>query len=101
MTDRDLLPASFTAPIAARLLKTTPSLLAELTAAGAIAAMPGENWRHYSRDEIERVLGRQLIIQEYLAAERAHDRRREVNQRYNAKRSGGRTLLRVPAKGAA
>jgi hypothetical protein len=98
MKIRNWLPGAFTAPIAAKLLKTTPDLLAELTAAGAIAAVPCEGWRRYSRTEIERVLGRELTVAEWLAADREHDRRRAIHKRYNLKRAGRAALT---AKGAA
>jgi hypothetical protein len=61
--------------------------LAELTEAGTIAPVPGEGgWTRYSRQMIEDVLGRPLEVEEYLEAERAHDRRREINRRHNTKR---------------
>ena len=82
----------------ARLLKTTPELLTELTASGGIAALPGEGWRRFSRTEIERVLGRPITVTEWLAADRDHDRRREANHRYNSKRARRPAL---PVKGAA
>jgi hypothetical protein len=96
MAQRDLLPSAFRAPITAKILKTAPALLAELTAAGRIAAIPGQGgWTRYSREELEKILDRPLTIEEWAEAERAHDRRRAANQRYNRKR---RTS---PTKGAA
>ena len=97
MSDKNLLPNAFTAPISARLLKTTPDLLAELTAAGGIAALPGEGWRRYAREEIEGVLGRALTVEEWAEAERAQDARRAANQRYNRKRRAGTASAKVAA----
>ena len=97
MTQGELLPSAFTVPIAAKILKTTPRLLAELTAAGGLFAMPGERRRRYSREEIERVLGRPIALIEYLEADREHDARREANRRYNRKRFTQRVKLAARA----
>jgi len=80
-----LIPSTFTAPIAAKLLRTTPESLASLTRTGAIYAQPGAVSR-YSRGEIERILGRPLRLEEWQAAEERHAPRREANRRYNRKR---------------
>lgn len=101
----DLIPSSFTAPIAAKILRTTPESLASLTRTGAIIALPGESWTRYSREELERILGRQLTVPEWLEADRDHDRRREANRRYNRTRRPGvpsaPMLDLVPTKGTA
>jgi hypothetical protein len=81
-----LMPSTFTAPIAAKLLRTTTESLASLTRVGAIYAQPGGAVSHYSRGEIERILGRALKLEEWLAAEERHAPRREANRRYNGKR---------------
>ena len=59
--------------------------------------MPGESRRRYSREEIERVLGRGLAVIEWLEAEREHDARREANRRYNRKRFAQRVKLAARA----
>jgi len=82
------IPTSFTAPIAAKLLRTTPGSLASLTRAGAIAPLPGNSWTRYGRGELERILGRRLTVAEWLEADGDHDRR-DANQRYNRKRRAG------------
>jgi hypothetical protein len=82
----DLLPKSFTTPIASRLLRTTPETLASLTRSGAIQALPGESWNRYSRTEIERLLGHPITLAEWVEASRSHEPRREANRRYNSKR---------------
>jgi hypothetical protein len=87
-----LIPASFTAPIAALLLHTERETLDSLTRSGGILALPGESWNRYSRGEIERILGRRLTIAEVWQAEAAHRPRKEANRRYNQKRR-----LRMPS----
>jgi hypothetical protein len=100
MEDQDLpIPRSFTAPIAARLLKTTGHLLRQLTAAGGIKA-EGKEHRRYRREELERLLGRRLTLADWLEAEAAQQPRRQANTRYNAKRSMADTGLGL-TKGAA
>src|SRR5690242_11020057 len=98
-----LIPPTFTAPIAAKLLRTTPESLASLTRTGAIAALPTRT--RYAREEIERILGRTLTIEEWLRADREHDSRREANRRYNQKRGegvpGALLLGLLPTKGTA
>jgi hypothetical protein len=89
MTDehRDLLPLSFTTPIAAKLLKTTPEALASLTRAGDIQALPqGTSWKRYARGELERILGQPITVGQWLEADREHDARRAANKRHNEKR---------------
>jgi hypothetical protein len=82
-----VMPSTFTAPIAAKLLRTTPESLASLTRTGAIYAQPGAVSR-YSRGEIERLLGRALRLEEYQAAAERYAPRLEANRRYNRKRRG-------------
>src|SRR5271165_6125059 len=82
-----LMPSSFPAPIAAKLLRTTPESLASLTRVGAIMAIPGAR-ASYSRGEVERILGRALTLEEYRTADDRHEPRRAANRRYNRKRRG-------------
>src|SRR5271165_7543917 len=82
-----LMPSSFPAPIAAKLLRTTPESLASLTRVGAIMAIPGAR-ASYSRGEIERILGRALTLEEFRQADYQHEPRRAANKRYNRKRRG-------------
>jgi hypothetical protein len=100
---QDLLPPRFSAPISARLLRTTPEALAKLRRAGAIHAETRPPRAHYSRAELERVLGRGLTIEEWLRAWKAEKPRRDANRRYNAKRRVADSAkgLRLPAARAA
>lgn len=86
-----LIPNSFTAPIAALLLHTERETLDHLTRSGAISPMvlPGASWDRFSREEIERILGRRLEITEVWQAQAAHRPRKEANRRYNQKRRLG------------
>src|SRR6516164_6490453 len=84
---RGLIPSTFTAPIAAQLLRTTPEALQSLTRCGAIFAQPGAR-PTYARGELERILARPLRLEEWQAAEERHAPRLETNRRYNRKRRG-------------
>jgi hypothetical protein len=82
-----LIPSTFTAPIAASLLRTTQEALASITRTGAIFAQPGAR-PTYARGELERILGRAIMLEEWQAAEERHEPRREANRKYNRKRWG-------------
>jgi hypothetical protein len=86
MSNGDLLPRSFAAPLAALLLRTTEPLLRRLTKAGGIAS-EGKQHPRFSRVEIERVLGRPITLKDYLEADRKRDARRDANRKYNVKRA--------------
>ena len=80
------MPSSFTTPIAAHILKTTPESLMSLARTGAIRPEPSGSLLRFSRAEIERIQGRPLTLADWLAAEQAHEPRREIHRRSNARR---------------
>ena len=88
------LPNALPLAIAAGIMRTTPESLLSMTRSGVIMPLAGESLLRYSRQDIERVLGRQITAEEYLRADRGHDARREANRRYNAKRSTRRAGAR-------
>src|SRR6266566_2819881 len=94
---QDLLPARFSAPIAARLLRTTTETLASPTNTGAIHAEP-PGGRRYNREELERLLGRRVTLVDWLDAESAEIPRREAQRRYNAKRREVRSPSAGPVR---
>src|SRR5215467_11762167 len=81
MTDNHgfFVPSSFTTPIAAHILKTTPESLMSLVRCGSVRPEPSGSLLRFSRVEVERILGRPLTVTDWLAAEEAHEPRREVH----------------------
>jgi hypothetical protein len=79
--------SSFTAPIAAKILRISPQTLADLTKLGLIASIGNDGgWLRYDRDVLEQILERQISAEDFATAVQSLAPRPAAHQRFNAKR---------------